>query len=1301
MSASSAADETFLDELFDRLVEACGDDAAPDLSALLDGREHLRARVAELLALARGVAGVDETHGPRIAGYAIQGKIGEGGMGAVYLARQERVSGRYVALKVLPAATTTSRTRERFELEAAALARLRHPNVVTVHDVVSTPDCCAYAMEWIEGCSLADVIRRIGEGSASADRGKSPASAGQRAARGGAAASTGMARMDAVRECLGSPEGTIRERSYVSFVARVGMLIARALATVHAAGLIHRDVKPSNILLRCDGTPLLSDFGLVRDAEATITQPGSFAGTPGYAPPEQLRGETDKLDARADLYALGATLYHALALRLPLKGRNPAELLRQLERGGPAPLRKLNPKLPIDLETIVSKAMETDPVRRYQTAAELGEDLERLLTLQPIRARPAGMVTRSIKLVRRNRGAFVGVVAGGLSALAVAALLVVYFVLMPRWAAEYTREARLALLDPSQANSIVSVLYWGRINRQPDEELTKKAAALDVALKNYDAAIRLSPFDEDLKQERAIVAEARVGWASRTVSRGRGAARDSRPRGPAATSNLVGNAHPRSRTKGLFAFLTDDYETAIREWTAYESARDPLAQPDPLESTALGVLYLFDDQPGRAYPRLRDAVRAFPNVGFLTTYLADAALKCGDVGDAERLLAQADSQPRFDTHRAAKRVQAGILAARGDFAQAEEGYRALTNAGPGMLEFARMLDRQGRVDEALDVYLSAARLGGPVPMRAYRGALEEWWTGLTPARRMTEIRESLDCGLVGQRSLAVRLQVYADRLRFPLRLRPSPSCQFTSCLRAPMPSCLLFDFFTTLHAAFASPSLQSLSLSELANRMEVNDMSLWNLSSSAPFWLKELRFAEWRFPNITLLHETFQVSRQLYAAQVARRLSRAGALAGSIVLGAAVAVPSASGQCTSPPCFQGLGDLPGGATESFTRRISADGSTVVGIGAAANGRNAMRWRADIGMQSLGNLPGGPSVADRAQDVSPDGSVIVGSARSAAATCGAIELCEAFRWTESGGMQPLGDLPGGCYGSYGVRVTDDGAKVLTAGIDNSQYRPGMWVSGAMSAIVPSPGGGSYSAAAMTPDGSVLAGGWSHGISDMFRWSAATGFQNLGDLPGGIVDGYATDITPDGQTIVGRGHSNNGYEACRWDNGVGFTALGDLPGGAFNSFAYAISSDRSVICGYGTSALAQEAVVWRDGGAVERLADVLAEYGVSIPAGWVLNVAVDVTINGNVISLCGDGINPDGNPEAWIARYTLPSPACPGDVNGDRGVDSSDLGVLLANWLVAVTPNSNGDLDGNGMVDSSDLGILLANWGAICP
>jgi len=212
-----------------------------------------------------------------------------------------------VALKVLPGGIGLSpRARERFLSEARAIAKLRHPNIVAVHDVTQREGVCAYAMEWVDGTSLAALIEE-------------PAALSTR--RGTRSGETGNLVMEQIRATPRDESGAIRDDSPVVFFAKIGLAIARALAVVHKAGLLHRDVKPSNILLRRDGTPLLADFGLVKDAESSLhTQEGRFAGTVAYAPPEQLRGESDALDPRSDVYALGVTLFHALSLKLPFKG---------------------------------------------------------------------------------------------------------------------------------------------------------------------------------------------------------------------------------------------------------------------------------------------------------------------------------------------------------------------------------------------------------------------------------------------------------------------------------------------------------------------------------------------------------------------------------------------------------------------------------------------------------------------------------------------------------------------------------------------------------------------------------------------------------------------------------------------------------------------------------------------------------------------------------------------------------------------------------------------------------------------
>ena len=351
-------DQALLDSIFDSALAQIEDGRSVDVAQLLGERHDLHAQVEELVRLAREIAVGESVDRPVISGYTVLHELGRGGMGTVFLARQERLGGRLVALKVLPPIVSlSSQARERFKSEVTAIARLRHPNIVAVHDVVQAGGVYAYAMEWVEGTSLAGLIEHL----------------------------KGTEREPTMNDVCGALRALSKaaERDTVPvFVCRIGIAVARALHAVHQEGLLHRDVKPSNILLRHDGTPLLSDFGLAREADSVhVTQTGHFVGTLTYAAPEQLRGHTEDVDQRTDVYSLGVTLYHALTLQIPFEGRTAVAILRQVEGGKIAHLRRVNPKVSQDLQTIVTKAMDPDRQRRYQTADELGDDLERLLTL--------------------------------------------------------------------------------------------------------------------------------------------------------------------------------------------------------------------------------------------------------------------------------------------------------------------------------------------------------------------------------------------------------------------------------------------------------------------------------------------------------------------------------------------------------------------------------------------------------------------------------------------------------------------------------------------------------------------------------------------------------------------------------------------------------------------------------------------------------------------------------------------------------------------------------------------------------
>ena len=308
---------------------------------------------------------------PVIRGYEVQGVLGRGGMGIVYKAWHLRLN-RPVALKMLLAGPYARPLElERFLREAEAVAGLRHPNVVQVYDVGDAGGRPYFTMELVEGGSLARKLAAA------------PLPAGQAAAQ----------------------------------VAT----LAGAVHCAHQSGVIHRDLKPGNVLLTADGVPKVTDFGLARRLEggAGLTLSGAPMGTPSYMAPEQARGEKDAIGPATDVYALGAILYECLTGRPPFQGESSSATIHQALHQDPVPPSRLNPSVPRDLETICLKCLHKEPERRYVSAAALADDLRRFGEGRPIHARPVGWAERSWRWGRRNpTGAALLVAALALIALA-------------------------------------------------------------------------------------------------------------------------------------------------------------------------------------------------------------------------------------------------------------------------------------------------------------------------------------------------------------------------------------------------------------------------------------------------------------------------------------------------------------------------------------------------------------------------------------------------------------------------------------------------------------------------------------------------------------------------------------------------------------------------------------------------------------------------------------------------------------------------------------------------------------------
>lgn len=378
-------------EQYDRYLDAAlrGDEAA--LAQFVGDAPWLRA-LRELA----GRPGADtvlrevEPHAPalaevgmpfeRLGDFRLLRRLGEGGMGIVFLAEQESLR-RLVALKIIrPELAASATAAARFTREAQAVARLRHPHIVAVHAFGEIDGVLFFTMDLLPGENMDAAVRR---------------------------AVLADGRPPAVRRVL-----------------QWGVQLADALDCAHRAGVVHRDVKPSNVRIVDDDTALLMDFGLARELDAgaaTVTR--AFAGSPSYAAPEQIAPRGGAADVRTDVYGLGATLYEALTGVPPFLADNVERLLVRVLTEEPVPPRRLRADLPRDVEVVVLRALEKDPARRYPSAQAFAADLRAVLDLRPIQARGAGQWTRLLRVGRRHPALVSAavVVAGGLLVLAILA----------------------------------------------------------------------------------------------------------------------------------------------------------------------------------------------------------------------------------------------------------------------------------------------------------------------------------------------------------------------------------------------------------------------------------------------------------------------------------------------------------------------------------------------------------------------------------------------------------------------------------------------------------------------------------------------------------------------------------------------------------------------------------------------------------------------------------------------------------------------------------------------------------------
>jgi hypothetical protein len=361
---------------------------------------------------------------------------------------------RVVALKmILAGAHAGPQERLRFLAEGEAIAAIKHPGIIEVHDFGTHGDLPFFALEYCDGGSLADKL-------------------------------------------AGNP---LAPREAVGVVEPV----ARAIQAAHDKGIVHRDLKPGNVLLTGDGRLKVSDFGLARRVEGGggLTQSGAVVGTPSYMAPEQASGVTKRIGPAVDVYALGAILYECLTGRPPFRAATELETLVQVMSDEPVSPRQLNATVPGDLETVCLKCLRKEPERRYASAAALAEDLRRWQAGEPIQARPAGRVERGVKWMRRNPvvAALLGV--SGVAVLALVGLTVGLFY-NAKLSTAYEKESSARLAEEHErrrAENALGVAEEARRGEATQRQNAVNALALaerlgyfhsvslaDVALKEND-----------------------------------------------------------------------------------------------------------------------------------------------------------------------------------------------------------------------------------------------------------------------------------------------------------------------------------------------------------------------------------------------------------------------------------------------------------------------------------------------------------------------------------------------------------------------------------------------------------------------------------------------------------------------------------------------------------------------------------------------------------------------------------------------------------------------------------------------
>lgn len=691
-------DEERLAELLDTARERRDRHEPVDIDALCREHPHLtdalRLRIQALDLVEQAFQEsrlVSDSIPSKLGEYEIRREIGRGGMGVVYEAYQQTMQ-REVALKVLFSRVTGSkRAVDRFQREARAAGRVQHTNLVPVYSMGQIDGAWFYAMELVHGVSLDVVLESLRD-------------------RGAAAAST---------TGLTDTPGT---HQYCRDMARLFAGASDALHAAHDEQILHRDVKPSNLILDVKGVLKIIDFGVARigDESSDVTTTGELLGTPVYMCPEQARGHPRDVDHRADIYSLGASLYEALTLTPPFRGKSYGEVYEQLVRTDPVPPRQVDPRIPKDLETVVLKAMDKDPSKRYQTAEQMARDLRAFADGSAISARRVTLAEQLWRKAKRHK-ALTLVTTGLVLAVTIAGAMA----LQAEKEEEQRRDAQYDL-RVQEATAALSYAQDRGTDADPAEALF--AEAIRIAPDRSEAYVGLALARERDVEERLldVTAARERGVAADTAARLRAVVLHDGGRVEEAIEVERGLTEPSGALTPLNALVL-----GLRAVQAEETDRAIKHLTTAIVGAPSSSLFAYAARQARApllakQGRLREALndlhaaRVRGDRGVDQTLLTAALWRrVGNEAKAESLLAESladDIATMGDWNamlEASHYMQGRMLVAKGE---SESGLAALRRAVaiPGSGENTRMLLvkillREGHQDEAIAVLEQAQR----------------------------------------------------------------------------------------------------------------------------------------------------------------------------------------------------------------------------------------------------------------------------------------------------------------------------------------------------------------------------------------------------------------------------------------------------------------------------------------------------------------------------------------------------------------------------------------------------------------